>query len=228
MPRPDHDLRFWLEHMREISANDTDFRSPEVEGHGISGTYDRHEPRSTRRVLRATACQLSDLASVLRDLVRDHAREFLGQARFSDGAAYHRELLRAAPELLAASRPLHAVLRSTRRPLDRWPETFELWLLSWLPGQVTPIHDHGGAVTVTTVLSGAVLEERFERVHGTQVRPTWTTLREVGDIDPIEPTTIHRVRPVGSAVTLHLYVPACVDGRTYEAVSDDLRSVRSA
>jgi hypothetical protein len=68
------------------------------------------------------------------------------------------------------------------------------------------------------VLSGAVFEERFERVHGMLVRPTWSTLREVGDIDSLDTTVIHRVRPVGSAVTLHLYVPACVDGQIYEAI----------
>jgi hypothetical protein len=87
---------------------------------------------------------------------------------------------------------------------------------------VTPIHDHGGAVTVTTVLSGSVLEERFERIDpaggagGDRVRPTWTTVRGPGDVDPIDPSAIHRVRPLGRVVTLHLYVPRCTDGRIYQ------------
>jgi predicted metal-dependent enzyme (double-stranded beta helix superfamily) len=136
----------------------------------------------------------SDLAHLLRNLVRDHGASFHGRARFRDGDEYNRELVHAAPD-------------------------YELWLLSWLPGQVTPIHDHGGAVTVTTVLSGTVLEERFERTVDLEARQTWAALREVGDIDPIDQARIHRVRPIGSVVTLHLYVPTYTDGAIYRAVA---------
>ena len=129
---------------------------------------------------------------ILKNLVRNQGDTFQRRARFCEGAAYHRELVHTAPG-------------------------FEVWLLSWLPGQVSPIHDHGGAVTVSTVLSGAVFEERFERTAGPLVRPTWAALREIGAIDPIDPVAIHRVRPVGSAVTLHLYLPACADGQIYRA-----------
>jgi predicted metal-dependent enzyme (double-stranded beta helix superfamily) len=136
----------------------------------------------------------NDLAHLLRNLVRDHGASFHSRARFRDGDEYNRELVYAAPD-------------------------YELWLLSWLPGQVTPIHDHGGAVTVTTVLSGTVLEERFERTGELEVRQTWAALREVGDIDPIDPARIHRVRPVGSVVTLHLYVPTYTDGTIFRAAA---------
>jgi predicted metal-dependent enzyme (double-stranded beta helix superfamily) len=137
-----------------------------------------------------------DLTKVLRDLVRDHGDSFVRQARFVPGDEYHRELVHTAPGL-------------------------EVWLLSWLPGQITPIHDHGGVVTVTTVLSGTVFEERFERASDFEVRstPAWTSVRLPGDIDPIDPVAIHRVRPVGSAVTLHLYAPSCADGQVYQPVS---------
>jgi hypothetical protein len=74
-------------------------------------------------------------------------------------------------------------------------------------------------VTVTTVLSGAVLEERFQRTGDLEVRPTSASLREIGDIDPIDPTRIHRVRPIGNAVTLHLYVPTYTDGQRYTAIA---------
>jgi len=95
----------------------------------------------------------------------------------------------------------------------------ELWLISWLPGQVSPIHDHGGVATVTPVLSGTVFEERFERTSDLVVRPTWTTLRMAGEIDPIDPTEIHRVTPIGPAVSLHLYAPTCPEGRIYQAAA---------
>ena len=165
-------------------------------------------------MLSVTAYHMSDLVNVLGDLVRDHASELLGRARFREGAEYHRELIHGSEFT-----PTQSVrVRPARTP--KLPEEFEVWLLSWLPGQVTPIHDHGGAVTVTTVLSGSLVEERFERVRNNLVRPIWTMLREVGDVDAIEPAFIHRVRPLEKAVTLHLYVPGCVVGRTYEMAGD--------
>jgi predicted metal-dependent enzyme (double-stranded beta helix superfamily) len=129
---------------------------------------------------------------MLATLVRDHGRAWHGRARFREGTEYHRERVHSTGDL-------------------------EVWLLSWLPGQISPIHDHGGAVTVTTVLSGTVFEERFERTGGSLVRPTWTTLRSAGDVDRLEPAAIHRVRPLGNVVTLHLYVPTCPDGQIYQA-----------
>ena len=146
-------------------------------------------------MLAAPVCQTeSDLSSFLIDLVRDHGLAWQGRAVFREGAECHRERVHATGEL-------------------------EVWLLSWLPGQITPIHDHGGAVTVTTVLSGTVFEERFERTSGPLVRPTWTTLRAAGDIDRLDPTAIHRVRPLGNVVTLHLYLPICPEGRIYETMA---------
>jgi predicted metal-dependent enzyme (double-stranded beta helix superfamily) len=141
------------------------------------------------------ACQTeSDLSSFLGELVRDHGPAWHGRARFREGAECNRELVHTTAQL-------------------------EVWLLSWLPGQVTPIHDHGGATTITTVLSGTVFEERFERTSGPLVRPTWTTLRAAGDIDRLDPAAIHRVRPLGNVVTLHLYLPACTDGQIYQALA---------
>jgi predicted metal-dependent enzyme (double-stranded beta helix superfamily) len=136
----------------------------------------------------------ADLSNILINLVRDHGAAFHSRARFRDGAEYNRERVHTAPD-------------------------YEVWLLSWLPGQITPIHDHGGIVTVTTVLSGAILEERFERTCGPLVRQSWTTRRAAGDLDQLDPAAIHRVRPVGNVVTLHLYVPTCADGQIYQAAA---------
>lgn len=184
--------------MREISANDTEISASDTHDDEMSGTWVRHAARSTRGVQWSLDLQTpSDLASLLRGLVRDHGRSFHSRAKFREGAEYHRELVDSALG-------------------------YEIWLMSWLPGQITPIHDHGGARTVTTVLSGTVLEEGFERIGGTdelEVRPTWTRRREIGDIDPIDPAAIHRVQPIGTVVTLHLYLPACADGQIYRCPS---------
>jgi hypothetical protein len=146
-------------------------------------------------VLSSTLCQPQlDLVNVLEGLVRDHGKTFRGLARFQDGPECFHERVYATAD-------------------------FEVWLLSWLPGQVTPIHDHGGAVTATTVLSGSLIEERFVRTFGLNVRPVWTMPRVAGDADRIEASAIHRVRPIGNVVTLHLYVPASTEGQIYQAVA---------
>jgi hypothetical protein len=145
-----------------------------------------------RAVQSSPVCeQQSDLARILQDLVREHGRAFSRRACFQDATEPHRQRVFIAPG-------------------------HELWLLSWVPGQITPIHDHGGAVTVTTVLSGSVLEERFVHVREREVRPSWTMVRRPGDLDPIEATAIHRVRPLTPTVTLHLHVPACLEGQIYQ------------
>ena len=148
-----------------------------------------------RPVLSSTACRPQlDFVKILGDLVRDHGKTFRGLAKFQDAPECHHERVYTAAD-------------------------FEVWLLSWLPGQITPIHDHAGAVTVTTVLSGSLIEERFVRTSGLEVRPVWTMPRVAGDLDPIDATAIHRVRPIGKAVTLHLYVPSCREGQIYQAVA---------
>lgn len=80
---------------------------------------------------------------------------------------------------------------------------FEVWLLSWLPGQGTELHDHGGAEGAFTVVNGAVLE----RV----LRGTSETVRSVraGQSRVFGTDYVHQVRndDVDPAVTIHVYRP---------------------
>ena len=49
-------------------------------------------------------------------------------------------------------------------PLQRWyhrlaaTDEYEVWLLTWLPGQGTDLHDHGGSAGALAVVSGEVTE----------------------------------------------------------------------
>ena len=72
-------------------------------------------------------------------------------------------------------------------PLERWyarlagTDEHEIWLLTWLPGQSTDLHDHGGSSGAFVVASGALTEEivsrrpapahRAARRHRPAVRP---------------------------------------------------------
>jgi rhodanese-related sulfurtransferase len=50
-------------------------------------------------------------------------------------------------------------------------ETYEVWLISWLPGQATGFHDHGGSAGFTEFSRGAVLVD---------IRPEAQRAREGG------------------------------------------------
>lgn len=41
-------------------------------------------------------------------------------------------------------------------------DELDVWLISWVPGHTTELHDHGGSLGALTVLSGALLEHRWD------------------------------------------------------------------
>ncbi|OBK25105.1 cysteine dioxygenase [Mycobacterium asiaticum] len=51
---------------------------------------------------------------------------------------------------------------------ERWftrihgDEELDIWLISWVPGHSTELHDHGGSLGALTVLSGALNEYRWD------------------------------------------------------------------
>ena len=53
-------------------------------------------------------------------------------------------------------------------------DDYEAWLLTWLPGQSTGLHDHGGSAGAFTVLSG-VVEESTLPPAAPAARPRWCT-----------------------------------------------------
>ena len=51
---------------------------------------------------------------------------------------------------------------------ERWfarihgDDELDIWLISWVPGHATELHDHGGSLGALTVLSGALNEFRWD------------------------------------------------------------------
>jgi Cysteine dioxygenase type I len=51
---------------------------------------------------------------------------------------------------------------------DRWftrihgDDELDVWLISWVPGRATELHDHGGSLGALTVLSGSLNEFRWD------------------------------------------------------------------
>ncbi|MEU4498354.1 cysteine dioxygenase family protein [Streptomyces sp. NPDC023998] len=80
---------------------------------------------------------------------------------------------------------------------------YEVWLLSWVPGQGSGLHDHGLSSGVLTVLDGE-LTERTERTSRSLA---------AGSQRVFAPGYVHEVvnDSLEPAVSLHIYYPGLTD-----------------
>ncbi len=103
---------------------------------------------------------------------------------------------------------------------ERWytrlesSDDHEVWLISWLPGQSTGFHDHGGSRGAFAVALGELEELSLGGAdQGLLIRRlTSGTLRAFG------PDYVHDVRNTasGPAVTLHAYSPPLSEMSHYD------------
>jgi cysteine dioxygenase len=93
-----------------------------------------------------------------------------------------------------------------RHPILFW-EDWEVMLISWQSGQITPIHDHRGVLGGMVILSGSIEEERFVTPRAVPELAD-KRMRPEGDLSETGPTVLHRLIPKsGKAVSLHIYRP---------------------
>ena len=99
-------------------------------------------------------------------------------------------------------------------------DDYEVWLLSWLPGQGTGFHDHGLAAGAFAVARGRVREQTVAAGHG-QARQR-TVAR--GSIRSFGPRHVHDVANTSGepAVTVHAYSPPLTAMRRYELTTSGL------
>ncbi|MGH3865319.1 MAG: cysteine dioxygenase [Pseudonocardiaceae bacterium] len=85
----------------------------------------------------------------------------------------------------------------------------EVWLLSWLPGQGTDLHDHGPASGAFAIAAGTLTERVVAATPG---RPPVGVTRELsaGRCRAFGPHYVHQVTNSGAAaaVSVHVYTPA--------------------
>ncbi|QKG27547.1 cysteine dioxygenase [Actinomadura verrucosospora] len=113
-----------------------------------------------------------------------------------------------------AGNPQDWVHRVRLDPQGRWYERVhqdadhEIWLISWLPGQSTGFHDHGGSAGAFAVALGTLEEHRVR------------TSREVGagQVRSFGPDYVHDVRNTSDApaVSVHVYAPPLSTMRRYD------------
>ena len=99
-------------------------------------------------------------------------------------------------------------------------DDYEVWLLSWLPGQGTGFHDHGLAAGAFAVARGRVREQTVAAGRG-QARQR-TVAR--GSIRSFGPRHVHDVANTSGepAVTVHAYSPPLTAMRRYELTESGL------
>jgi mannose-6-phosphate isomerase-like protein (cupin superfamily) len=88
----------------------------------------------------------------------------------------------------------------------------EVWLLTWLPGQGTDLHDHGGSAGAFVVVSGDLVEHSATADGGlTAARLGAGSARRFGL------RHIHQITNVSSrpAVSVHVYGPALTSMTRY-------------
>jgi mannose-6-phosphate isomerase-like protein (cupin superfamily) len=129
-----------------------------------------------------------------------------------------RQLAETASAL--AARPQEWIARVRLNAAGRWYERiqtgdgYDVWLISWLPGQATGFHDHGGSAGAFALAWG-VLEEHREAT---------SAVIGAGQAREIAPDIVHDVRNTSAApaVSVHAYSPPLAAMTRYVGSGDRL------
>jgi predicted metal-dependent enzyme (double-stranded beta helix superfamily) len=129
---------------------------------------------------------------------------------------------------LAAS-PAQWLPRVRLNPDGRWYErihigdSHEVWVISWLPGQATGFHDHGGSAGAFAVVWGTLTEHRL--AGGVTTGQVLAKPVGAGSSRAFGPRYIHDVRNASTsavAVSVHAYSPPLPEMTRYELTPSGL------
>ncbi|HTE74423.1 MAG TPA: cysteine dioxygenase family protein [Actinomycetes bacterium] len=132
--------------------------------------------------------------------------------------------LAARPELWQPHRAFSADERHAAR-MAVTPD-WEAWLLGWLPGQTTGLHDHGGSAGAFVVIEGALVEATLAPPRRHEPAALLHRTLDTGRHRSFGPHHVHEVRSAGDepTVSLHVYAPALASMRRF-VLDDDGRAV---
>jgi len=128
-----------------------------------------------------------------------------------------------------AANPAEWLSRVRLNPAGRWYErihfddSHEVWVISWLPGQATGFHDHGGSAGAFAVVWGTLTEHRV--AGGVVTGQVLARPVEAGGSRAFGPRYIHDVHnaaPSAVAVSVHAYSPPLPEMTRYDLTSGGL------
>jgi mannose-6-phosphate isomerase-like protein (cupin superfamily) len=154
----------------------------------------------------AGAAALAVALAIRTDLWADRV-EYREESRWTS-------LLDPADLVDALDPSLHAELRNA-----------QIWVLSWLPGQGTPLHDHGSSAGAFAVARGTLTERVVSRGTGRTPHQSTTDLA-AGRVRFFGAHYVHQVVNTlhEPAVSVHVYAPRLSLMNTYRV--DDTGLVR--
>ncbi len=152
-----------------------------------------------------------------------------GRGRTAGRVVSPAELGQLVGTIAGARESWQPIVRFTRE--SRWfrrlalADDYEIWLLTWLPGQHTGFHDHGDACGAFAVASGE-LRESLASAGRRRVRHR--TASE-GSVTRFGGQHLHDVSNVSTApaVSVHAYSPPLSAMRRYEMTSSGLALLRT-
>jgi hypothetical protein len=99
----------------------------------------------------------------------------------------------------------------------------QIWLLTWLPGQGTPLHDHGRSAGAFAVARGTLTERVVATGGAGRPRETETEL-PAGRLRFFGAHYVHQVtnQHAEPAVSVHVYAPRLTAMNTYRVGDDGL------
>ena len=150
-------------------------------------------------------------------------------AQHSQGTISQARLCALVTSVVTTPQTWRPVVRFS--PEHRWfsrialTADYEIWLLSWLPGQRTGFHDHGEACGAFAVAAGELRETLA--VGG--LRRVRHRMARQGSLTPFGSGHVHDVGNVAAdpAVSVHAYSPPLAAMRRYEMTAAGLTPVRT-
>jgi Cysteine dioxygenase type I len=119
---------------------------------------------------------------------------------------------------------------------DRWfirlrsDDELDVWLISWVPGEATELHDHCGSLGAMTLISGALHEYRWagDRLRHRRLSAGDQAAFPLGWVHDVAWAPLESPAPHAPALSVHAYSPPLTAMSYYEITErDTLRRVRT-
>jgi uncharacterized NAD(P)/FAD-binding protein YdhS/predicted metal-dependent enzyme (double-stranded beta helix superfamily) len=116
----------------------------------------------------------------------------------------------------------HFVRTDTRRyhrGRVAWRSSFEVLVMTWLPGQCSPPHDHGGSICAMRIMAGRALERTWHVAEDGLADPCMDETFDTGRTVAGDDASVHSVHNPATdgppMVTLHVYAPPLREFRRF-------------